>query len=82
MKENRGFWVKFTIICLGIMFNINTSSFVVLINSIAGTFVPMGMTGPQVSMLITLPTLIMIPGVLLNGKLIKIFSMRSIMIVA
>jgi len=31
MKDNRGFWVKFTIVCLGIMFNINTSSFVVLI---------------------------------------------------
>jgi len=33
-------------------------------------------------MLITLPTLIMIPGVLINGKLIKMYSMRSIMIVA
>jgi MFS family permease len=72
-----------SIICVGLMYNANTM-FTVLMNSIVGDFFGRGImiTNNQISMIISLPTLLMIPGVLISGKLAQYISMRTLVVVA
>jgi predicted MFS family arabinose efflux permease len=67
------------------MYHTNTSSFVVLIQSVANEMlIPFGgdMAPDQVGWLISIPSLFMIPGVLLSGVLLQRLRMRTLMICA
>lgn len=85
MEQNKDYVrpiVIVSVLMLGIMYQTNTGAFVPLINSIAGEFIGMrqDMMPDQVGWLISLPSLLMIPGVLLNGLFIQKFRMRSVMV--
>lgn len=60
------------------IFNTNTSSFIVIIESVASHFAPMGMQSTQVSLLQTLPSLFMIPAVFGGGFLKSKFSQKTL----
>lgn len=87
MEQNKSYLrpiVIASVMMLAIMYQTNTGGFVPLIGSIAGEFIGMrqDMAPDQVGWIISLPSLFMIPGVLLNGVLIQKFRMRSVMIFA
>jgi MFS family permease len=62
------------------MYQVNTSGFTPIMANIIGTYAPTGMNPADVGWVISLPSLLMIPGVLLNGVLVNFFRMRSVMI--
>jgi MFS family permease len=78
-KEKVNLMLVVAIICVGLMYNANTQ-FTVLMNSIVGDFFGRGikLTGAQISMILSLPSLLMIPGVLISGKLAQYISMRTV----
>lgn len=77
-NRSRGFLQAFALILAGVIFNTNTSSFVVIITNVAEHFAPMGMKGAQVSLLQTLPSLFMLPAVFLGGWLKSKFSQKTL----
>lgn len=81
MEKNKSlFWQSFALIFAGIIFNTNTSSFVVIISNVAEHFIPLGMQSTQVSLLQTLPALLMVPAILGGGLLVARFSQKSLTI--
>ncbi len=56
-KQNGGLMQALALILAACIFNTNTSSFIVIIESVANHFGPMGMQSTQVSLLQTLPSL-------------------------
>lgn len=84
MKENnRGPLVAISIVIASVVFQANTSAFVTLISPIAREFAPPPhlMSGMQISMLMTLPALLIIPAILLSGLLAKKMSKKWIMLI-
>ena len=77
-------YMKFSIIlavvCIALMYNANTSSFTTLVSSVAGEMMQVDMLPTQIGWLISITSLLMIPGVLLSGLLTRVMSMRNIMI--
>ena len=74
------FGVVASVVMIALMYNVNTSSFTTLISAVAGEMIPKGMLPTQIGWLISITSLLMIPGVLLSNWLTRKFSMRSIMI--
>lgn len=77
-KENGGFMQALALILAACIFNTNTSSFIVIIESVAEHFGPMGMNDTMVSLLQTLPSLFMIPAVFGGGYLKSKFSQKTL----
>lgn len=75
-----GIMQLFALIFVAIIFNTNTSSFVVIMADIAEAFKPQGMTTTQLSMMQTLPTLVMIPSILFSGWLLTRVSKKWIVV--
>jgi predicted MFS family arabinose efflux permease len=78
-------YVILAVLVVATMYHTNTSSFVVLIQSVANEMlIPFGgdMAPDQVGWLISIPSLFMIPGVLLSGVLLQKIRMRTLMISA
>lgn len=75
------FAVVASVVMIALMYNVNTSSFTTLISAVAGEMIPKGMLPTQVGWLISITSLLMIPGVLLSNWLTQKYSMRNIMIV-
>lgn len=77
-------YMKFSVIaavvCIALMYNTNTSSFTTLISAVAGEMMQVDMVPTQIGWLISITSLLMIPGVLLSGYLTRVMSMRNIMI--
>lgn len=71
-----------SVLLLGTMYQVNTTTYTVLISSIASEMVDVrqDMSTDQVGWLISLPGLFMIPGVLLSPLLLRRIRMRSLMI--
>lgn len=74
--------VIISVIMIGVIYQTNTSSFTVLIGSVAGEMIPKGMNPATVGWLISLPSLLMIPGVLLVGVLQRYIRPRTIVVVS
>lgn len=67
---------------IGIMYQCNTASFTTIISSIAGDLIPKGRFNPaNIGWLISIPSLLMIVGVLLNAWAVRKWSMRNVMII-
>lgn len=77
-KQSGGFLQALALILAACIFNTNTSSFIVIIESVASHFAPMGMQSTQVSLLQTLPSLFMIPAVFGGGFLKSRFSQKTL----
>lgn len=78
-------YVIFAVVLIGTMYHTNTSSFVVLINSIASDMLVFNggdMQPDQIGWLISIPSLFMIPGVLLSPLILQKIKMRTFMIVS
>lgn len=71
---------SFALVFAGVIFNTNTSSFVVIISNVAEHFMPLGMQSTQVSLLQTLPALFIVPAILSGGMLITKFSQKTLII--
>lgn len=69
-----------SLVLAAVIFNTNTSSFMVVIADVAEYFAPMGMSGSQVSLMQTLPSLCMIPTVLCGVYLKERFSQKTLTI--
>lgn len=68
------------VVCIALMYNTNTSSFTTLVSSVANEMMAVDMVPSQIGWLISITSLLMIPGVLLSGWLTRVMSMRNIMI--
>lgn len=77
-KQTGGVMQAIALILAACIFNTNTSSFIVIIESVASHFAPMGMQSTQVSLLQTLPSLFMIPAVFGGGYLKSKFSQKTL----
>jgi predicted MFS family arabinose efflux permease len=67
------------------MYNVNAGSFTVIIDAVAQSMFmsdPANMRPELIGMLVSIPSLLMIPGVLLSGVLDKFVRMRTIMLVS
>ncbi len=80
LSSVRNLWQKFALIFAAIIFNTNTSSFVVIIANIAEHFGPQGMTSAQVSLLQTLPALFIVPATFISGLLVTRMSKKTIIL--
>ncbi|MBR0085558.1 MAG: MFS transporter [Lachnospiraceae bacterium] len=78
-----GPFVAVSIVIASVLFQINTSAFVTLISDIAKEFAPPPhlMSGMQISMLMTLPSLLIVPAILLSGFLAKKMSKKWVMLI-
>jgi len=74
-------WTIFALIFLAIIFNTNTSSFVVIMSDINQSFKAQGMTATQLSMIQTLPTLVCVPSIFLSGWLLTRISKKWICVI-
>lgn len=72
--------VIISVIMIGVIYQTNTSSFTCIIAAVAGEMIPKGMNPATVGWLISLPSLLMIPGVLLSGVLARYIRPRTIVI--
>lgn len=77
-KQTGGFMQAIALILAACIFNTNTSSFIVIIESAAEHFGPMGMASTQVSLLQTLPSLFMTPAVFGGGFLKSKLSQKTL----
>jgi MFS family permease len=83
MEQNKSYLrpiVIIAVLCVGVMYQVNTSGFVPVMANIIGTYAPTGMNPADIGWVISLPSFFMIPGVLLNGVLVNFFRMRTVMV--
>ena len=66
------------VVMIGLIYQTNTSSFTVMIGAVAGEMIPKGMDPTTIGWLISLPSLLMIPGVLLSGVLSRVIRPRTL----
>jgi MFS family permease len=87
--ENKSNWPRLPIVTavvlIGVMYNVNAGSFTVIIDAVAQSMFmsdPMNMRPDLIGYLVSIPSLFMIPGVLLSGVLDKFVRMRTLMIIS
>lgn len=87
--ENKSNWPRLPIVTavvlIGVMYNVNAGSFTVIIDAVAQSMFmtdPMNMRPDLIGLLVSIPSLFMIPGVLLSGLLDKFVRMRTLMIIS
>lgn len=74
--------VVVSVIIVGLEYNLNASSFAILIGSIANEMLPIDMQPTQIGWLVSMAAFFMVPGVLISGLLTPRMRMRNILIMA